>query len=48
MTSARTAPHDALIDWIGIADPGHRLEYSINRSVGTEAIDALYPVVSQR
>jgi len=26
MTSARTAPHDALAHWIAIADPGSRLE----------------------
>jgi hypothetical protein len=48
MTSARTTPHDASIDWIGIADPASRLEYSIDPSAGTEAIDALHPVVFQR
>jgi hypothetical protein len=39
MTSARTAPHDALVHWIAIADSVSRLEYSINLSAGNEAID---------
>jgi hypothetical protein len=37
--SARTALLDALVHWIAIVDPGSRLEYSIDFSAGTEAID---------
>ena len=48
MTSARTAPHDALVHWIAIADSVSRLEYSINLSAGNEAIDGVCPVVSHR
>jgi hypothetical protein len=33
---------------IAIGDPGSRPEYSIHLSAGTEAIDALCPVVSHR
>jgi len=47
MTSARTAPHDALVHWIAIADSVSRLEYSINLAAGNEAIDGWSSSVPQ-